>query len=233
MWIIGHTAFAYLLIKFKYRVTKKRLDPNLIIFIFIFANLLDSLHFGNLRFFTHNQIGTVFYSLLWLFIFEKCKIIKKKDYVDLLIAVAAHVIGDILFSSYYIIYLFNITAYSIYGWNSTEHLIIGSVIVMLFITIFLFSGDSFKLENQIQEIKKNLFKGFSLKKIFNNSFFPFYLFLIFYLFTLIQFMIFIMLFFDVLLSGIWIFWIFLIVFSFFTFVMTAILFGFFKIFRKS
>ncbi len=233
MWIIGHTALAYLMIKLKYRIVKKRLDPNLIIFIFIFANLIDSLHFGILRFLTHNLVGTIFYTLLWLFIFEKCKIIKKKNYVDLLIAATAQVIGDILFSGYYLLDRFNAIVYYIYGWNSTEHLIIGSVIVMLFIIIFLFSGDSFRLENLIQEIKKNLFKGFFLKKIFKSSFFPFYLFLIFYLFTLVQLIIFIMLFFDVLLSGIWIFWIFLIIFSFFTFVMTAILFGFFNMFRKS
>jgi len=233
MWIIGHTALAYLMIKLKYRIAKKRLDPNLIIFIFIFANLIDSLHFGILRFFLHNQVGTVFYSLLWLFIFEKCKIIKKKDYTDLLIAATAQAIGDILFSGYYLLDRFNPTVYYIYGWNSTEHLIIGSVMVMLFLIIFLFSGDCFKLENHIQGIKKNLLTGFSLKKIFNNSFFPFYLFLLFYLFTLVQFVIFIMLFFDVLLNGILIFWMFLIVFSFFTFVMTAILFGFLSMFRKS
>ncbi len=225
MWIIGHTACAYLLIKLVYNLKKQKIGPNSVIFIFIFANLIDSLHFGILRIMTHNLIGTLLYSILWLFIFKKLKLIIKNDYPALLIAVSTHIITDILFSSYYLFFPFKSTSYSIFGWNSPEHLIVGSFIVILFIIVFILSGDFLKLKLFVREKRKNFFSEFYLKKIVKKQHFPFYLFIVFYLFLIAQFLIFLYLFINVLLEGIWYFWMFLIVFGLFSFIMSYLLLG--------
>ena len=52
MWVIGHTALAYLVIKLIYTYNKEEFSPRLLIFIFIFANILDSTHIGIFRVFT-------------------------------------------------------------------------------------------------------------------------------------------------------------------------------------
>lgn len=113
MWVIGHTAFAYLIVKPIFVVIRKELDPNLILFIFIFANIIDSLHFGFLRYYSHNLIGTVFFSVFWLLFFEKFKIVEKKDFTVLLFVVGTHIITDLVFSDYFLLFPINKKSYSV------------------------------------------------------------------------------------------------------------------------
>lgn len=228
MWIIGHTACAYLLTKLIYKFRKKKMQPDLIVFIFIFANLIDSLHLGILRNMSHCLIGTITYLILWLFILKKYKLIKKEDFPALFIAGSTHIIMDIIFSDYYVFYPFDSTLYSVYGWNSPEHMIVGSLIIIIFIIIFILSGDFLNLRLFIHEERKTFIKDFYFKKIFNKAHFTFSLFIVFYVFLIAQFLIFIILFYNVLLEGIWYVWMFLIVFIFFSVVIHFLLFGFNK-----
>ena len=80
MWVLGHSVVAYVLIELIYFFKKEELEAELIIFIFIFANLIDSIHFGFLRLLGHNLIGTFLLALFWFLVFGKIGIIKKKWY---------------------------------------------------------------------------------------------------------------------------------------------------------
>ncbi len=223
IWIIGHTAFAYLSIKLIFILTKRRLDPNLMVFIFIFANLIDALHIGFLRNLLHNPIGTVIFSAFWLLFFERCKIIKKRDLPVLFFAAGTHILTDVLFSEYLLLFPLNNVSYSIYGWNSPEHLIVGSVLVIVCMAVLYLSGDYYKLRNYLYEKKSKFISDFTFKSIYNPSLFTLYLFIAFYLFTIAQLFYFILLKLPSLTMGVWYVWMFFITFAFFLFVITTLL----------
>ena len=82
MWIIGHSALAYLVIKLTFIGLKKKLLPRLLIFIFVFANILDSLHFGPLRWISHNLIGALIYSGIWIIILLKLNIAQRNEVIS-------------------------------------------------------------------------------------------------------------------------------------------------------
>ncbi|MFX0060620.1 MAG: hypothetical protein ACFFC7_00360 [Candidatus Hermodarchaeota archaeon] len=223
MWIIGHTAFAYLSIKLIFVLTKRRLDPNLMIFIFIFANFIDTLHIGFLRNLLHNPLGTAIFSVFWLLFFEKCKVIRKGDFFVLLFAAGTHILTDVLFSEYLLLFPLNNMSYSIYGWNSPEHLIVGSVLVMVYMAVFYLSGDYYKLKDFVYKEKNKFTSDLTFKSIYNPSLFTFYLFIAFYLFTIAQFFLFILLKFPSLTMGVLYVWMFFITFAFFLCVITTLL----------
>lgn len=225
MWVIGHTAFAYLLIKPLFIFTKKKVEPRLIFFIFIFANLIDSVHYGPLRRIFHNPIGTIIFAVFWLIFFEKCKIIHKTEFPLLLFATGTHVLADVIFSSYFLLFPLNTNSYSIYGWNSSENLIVGAIMVMAFLLIFFLSGDYRRLKDFISEEKTQWRRNFTFKELFNPSWFTLYLFIAFYLFTLAQFLVFLRLWSNLVLMSVWYVWLFCMVFLSFSFVLTMIVFG--------
>jgi len=225
MWVIGHTAFAYLLIKSIFSHSKRKLEPKLVIFVFIFANLIDTVHYGPLRTIFHNTIGTVIIVVFWLLFFEKCKIIQKTEFPILLFATGTHVLADVVFSDYFLLFPLNNIRYSIFGWNSSENLIVGAIAVMIFLLIFFRSGDYRELRNFIFKEKSQWCRNFTFKRLINPTWFTLYLFIAFYLFTFAQFIFFVLLWSNSVLMSVWYVWLFCMVFLFFFFVLTTILFG--------
>ncbi|MFQ6124639.1 MAG: hypothetical protein ACE5R6_08560 [Candidatus Heimdallarchaeota archaeon] len=117
MWVIGHTAFAYLIAKPIFVFFKKEQDPIFMLFIFTFANIIDVFHFGFLRYYSHNFIGTVVFSAFWLLFFGKFEEIEKKGFTVLLFVVGTHIIADLVFSDYFLLFPFNKKPYLVYGLN--------------------------------------------------------------------------------------------------------------------
>ena len=224
MWVIGHTAFAYLIVKPIFVFIKRKLDPNLMLFLFIFANIIDVLHFRFLRYFSHNPIGTVAFSVFWLLFFEKCKMIEKKDFTVLLFVIGTHIIADLVFSDYFLLFPINRKPYSIYGLNSTEDLITESVFVMAFLLLLFHSGEYYKLRTFLCKEKKKFFNNLTIKAIYNPSLFVFYLFVVFYLLNTAQLSFFVLTTFNELLMGSYYFWMFLISFVAFLCVLTTLSF---------
>ncbi|MFX0200200.1 MAG: hypothetical protein ACFFCW_29120 [Candidatus Hodarchaeota archaeon] len=225
MWVIGHTAFAYLIVKPMFVFIKKELDPNLMLFVFIFANIIDVLHFSFFRFYSHNLFGTVVFSVFWLLFFRKFEIIKKRDFIVLLFIVGTHIITDLVFSDYFILFPINKKPYSVYGLNSIEDLITESVFAMAFLLFFYHSRDFYKLKTFLSKEKKKFFNNLNFKAIFNPSIFTFYLFVAFYLFNAVQLSFFVITTLNELLKGSWYFWMFLISFIAFFYVLTILSFG--------
>jgi hypothetical protein len=191
MYIIGHTAIAYLFLKTLFVGTKKRLEPKIIIFIFVFANIIDVLHIGYVRIMIHNLFGTFLFAGVCALFFFKLKIIEKKQIIILMIATTAHIIGDYLFGEFYFLYPFAQTRFSTFGFHSLEHFMTESILVIIFLMVFLFSKDFNKLLKFINTKKKEFRKDFNLKKLFNPNLFTFYLFIAFYCFVIAQFIIFV------------------------------------------
>ena len=162
IWIVGHSAIAYLVIKSIYLGFKKEISPRLLIFIFIFANILDSLHFGSLRWISHNLIGAIVYSGIWIIIFIKLKLVYKKEIIILYIAVFTHILGDVMCASFSFFVPFSYKPYSIWHSNTIEHLSFESILFLLFIIMFISSKDyqnlKIYLKMQKQEIKQLYFE---------------------------------------------------------------------------
>ncbi|MFW9771529.1 MAG: hypothetical protein ACFFBY_00665 [Promethearchaeota archaeon] len=185
MWIIGHSALAYLFIKPIYIGLKKELIPRQIILIFIFANMLDSLHFGPLRWISHNLVGALIYSGIWIIILLKLNIIHKNEVIFLYLAVFTHILGDFFISGFDLFLIVHI-----WNFNSIEHLTIEFFITLLFIISFIFSKDYRRLKEYLR-LKPEKVELLNKKKYFQKHryYFIIILFFIYYLFLLTQFLI--------------------------------------------
>ncbi|MDO9537805.1 MAG: hypothetical protein Q7J68_05765 [Thermoplasmata archaeon] len=186
MWVTGHLAFAYLLIIPFYLYKKKEMEPILILNIFIFANLIDAIHIGPLRLISHNLIGTSIFVAFWLLLFYKINVIKIGYVPILIIAVASHVVGDLLFSGYSLLYPFENQSYVIYGWNTPEHMIVGSLLVFAFLGLFLMNRDYSRLREFLHGEEQNFLHEFKFNKLFSSNFVTYYVFFAFRLFIIVQ-----------------------------------------------
>jgi hypothetical protein len=184
MYIIGHSTFAYLLLRPFFSLKKEELDFDVLLFIFIFANLPDILHFSFFRLLTHNLIGTYLFACFWLIWFYKFNLIQKKHIPFYIVATSSHVIADFVLSDYYFFYPLNNTHFSVFGFNSYEDLLFESIILILFIITIIFTKD-------IHQIHLNpIIKSNNYKELLSKRILIFLLFLLFYLFSLGQFLIF-------------------------------------------
>lgn len=224
MYINGHTALAYLLIGVGLLALRKRIRPEILLFVFIFANLPDALHFGFLRDVTHNTLGTFLFVAFWLWFFHRYKLIDGKHVPLLLFASGAHILGDCLFSGYYLTFPLNFAKYQLYAFNSYEHLLVGSILTLAFVPLFL-AFDFKRLRGFIQEEKRKFMELFELRRVYNPDLFPFYLFVAFYLLALAQLVLFIIANVDSLASLTWFVWLFLVALVAFLAALTAVWIG--------
>lgn len=190
MWIVGHTAIAYLIIKFICICNKKEIPPRLLIFIFIYANILDSLHFGQLRFLSHNIIGAVLYSGFWILVFLKLNLIKKKEISILYLAMITHIIGDILCTSFPLP-LFSIDYY-IWKFNAIEHLTFSIFMTIIFLIIFISSKDFQRVSDYLGNIRKSLYNKPSQKEYSHSNKLLMLLFIFYYFLLSAQFFLFLL-----------------------------------------
>lgn len=188
MWIVGHTAFAYLIVWAFYTARRKRIQPHLILFIFVFANLPDALHAGSFRALTHNPAGTFLFAAFWLLVFNRFGLIEKRHFPVLLLATGTHVLNDYLFSGYQFLFPWNGTEFQVFAFNSFEDLLVESVLVLAFVIILFTAGDAWRMKRHMQGEKRKLLDRFSLRKVLNPSFFPFYLFVAFYTVSILEFL---------------------------------------------
>ncbi len=186
MWIVGHTAFAFLLIWVLYRIKGKRIQPTLILFIFIFANLPDALHVGIFRALTHNPAGTFLFAAFWLLFFNRFGLIEKRHFPVLLLATGTHILNDYLFSGYQFLFPWNGTEFQVFTFNSFEDLLVESVLVLAFVIILFTAGDVWRMKSYMKGEKRRLLNRFSLRNAFNSEFFPFYLFVAFYMVSMLE-----------------------------------------------
>lgn len=225
MWITGHTAFAYLLIWVFYVVRRKRIQPSLLLFIFIFANLPDALHAGFLRALSHNPIGTFLFAAFWMLFFNRFGLIEKKHFPVLLLVTGTHVLSDFLFSGYKFLYPFANTEFQVFAFNSFEDLLAESVLVIVFALVMFLAGDVRRMRSFLQREKDELHSRFSLKSAFSTDFLPFYLFVAFFTVSVLQFLFYVYLSWHSLLAFVWYKWLFLAVFLLYLIVLTVMGFG--------
>ena len=225
MWVLGHSVVAYLLIKMIYFFKHEELEAESIIFIFIFANLIDSIHFGLLRLLGHNLIGTFLLALFWILVFGKIGIIKKKWYPMLFFASISHIVGDLLFSSYSLFWPFEPRVLSLYPWNSFEDIVIESLLTVCFIIIFYSSKDFEKLQRFFINEKTKFARDFKIRDFFDPSLFVFYVFVLFSTFASLQFILNLLQNYNALGTGVWFVWFFTIVFGLFLYSLLSPSFG--------
>jgi predicted membrane protein len=212
MWILGHTAFAYLLVKLLFPSIRKECNGKLLLFIFIFANITDATHFGPLRTLVHNTIGTLLFSYIWIRFFRYHEIIDGKITPILLTATTTHIIGDLLFSYYHPFLPFSDYAGTLYAWNSTENIIVESLIGFIFLVVFVRSGDLRRFQKYSFSETLLFRKVFCFKDFYTPKLFPSYLAIIFALFAIGQLLLDLGLNINDLLVGVWYVWTFTLIF---------------------
>jgi len=211
MWLIGHTALAYVVIKVIWIVfksksnsksnnkgndtelrddTKKyllRFSPHFIILLFVFANWPDFIHVGELRILSHNLLAVFVVPIIILLVLHRFNIVNRLEATLLVIASGLHALTDTLFSAFHLLYPFQSTAFSIYPFNSPQDIIAEGVIITIFLTMFLWTRDWKVLSNFLS----NCFVG-SWRKVKSDSrnvligHLYIFIFLLFSLFALIQ-----------------------------------------------
>jgi len=186
MWGLEHAALAYLVILPFFLARKKKTEPELLILIFAFANLPDAMHFGEFRFWLHNSMGLGIATILVLALFKHLKMIEYKHIPILLIAVMSHIVGDMLFSNFYLAFPFDDVGIHYFGWMSNEHMKAGIIVIMLFLFSFHASEDSVRLREYAVRQKKRLLDMKSLKEIWEPDLFVFYLFVLIMIFLVTQ-----------------------------------------------
>ncbi|MBI5000257.1 MAG: hypothetical protein HZB92_01840 [Euryarchaeota archaeon] len=141
MYLLGHSAFAYLLCRLGYLAKKRDPDPRIVLLVMVFANVPDATHFGIFREMTHNVIGTVLFALLCMLVLERLKVVGQRDFPVLLFAALTHAWMDIFFSGYQIAFPPYFYSYTMFAWNSGTHIISEGLLGIGFVIVLYFSGD--------------------------------------------------------------------------------------------
>ena len=179
---------AYLLLRPVFKLRQKEPEGYQLFYIFLFANILDSAHFGMLRVLTHNLLGALLYSLLWLFIFEKLEVLKKSDGWLLLVAALIHIPGDLLFSSFTPFFPFSYWSPGLFPWNGPVDLVVESLLGLVFLAVLHRTGDLERLGAfylYVCEVYEQGSRHVSVKL----RFFNYYFLLLFKLFVFGQFLL--------------------------------------------
>jgi len=187
MWIVGHTALSYLVVRCGFSIASKRPGPSLILMVFIFGNIIDALHFGWLRDLTHNPFGTVVFALVWVLIFQRLGLLKGMDIPILLGVSVVHAAGDLIFGGYLPFFPFSGAVYWYRPWNSIEDLLVESLLAVIFIVVLIVSGDFSELKGFATKERKKFFVLFSWKRPLRTGLLYSYLFIAFYLLVIGQF----------------------------------------------
>jgi hypothetical protein len=197
---------AYIVLKIIFRYYKKDMGPKTLFFIFIFANILDALHEGPIRSFSHSLLGTMLFSTFWIWFFHRYKIINRNHIPVLYTAVFVHIVTDTLFSNYKYLYPFVGTGYTVFGWNTPSHLAFEAVASVIILPILFYSGELQALRHFMLKETRKFLEQFSLKKLYNPELFIYYLYLALLAFVIAQFGINLFLNTDDMLVGLWYAW---------------------------
>lgn len=211
MYVLGHSAFAYILIATGYLVSSKKFRPEAVLFVLVFSNILDALHIGFLRTLIHNLIGTALFTAFWIFFFHRYRLIDTKHVPLLLFAVGTHVLADYLFSGYSFFFPLEHTAFQVYAFNSFENLFVESILGIAFAILFFAMSSYAGLKEFIAGERRKFVENFSWRRVYNPDLFNFYVFGAFFLFSVAQLPIFITGNLERLLDLVWFAWLFLFV----------------------
>ena len=225
MYILGHTAFAYILIRPFYNYFDLRLEPKMVLLIFVFANLIDAIHFGAFRLAGHSIIGTVLFTAVWLIFFYYLKLIETHQVPILMAASFTHIVTDYWFSDYHFLFPLTEKGFVLFGFNSFEALLAGSIFGIIFILILLGTGDLGQLKKFIITQKMIFNEYCGIKNFYKSKFYFFFLFILIYLFIIGQFIIFLIMSYNYLLQFSWYRWLFMIIYLVWIFLMSSIFFS--------
>jgi hypothetical protein len=174
-------------VKLVYRLTNKELDPKIILFAIFFSNLIDLFHFDFYRTISHSLMGTVVIGCSVLFFFRLSQLIKKSETMILLVAVLTHIPADFFFSTYYFFYPFDLTAYSIFSFNSYEDIVIEIILGFIFLITIILSRDLHKIRLYLIELLREAKNYTQLKKRSYQSIIILFIYIGFILFIFGQF----------------------------------------------
>jgi len=227
MYIVGHTAYAYLILRpfMRTKNPNSMTLANTIFFIFIIANVIDMFNYRIFRYLGHNLFGTFFITGLWLVVLYKLKLIKLRTFPIFFIASGSHVVADYFFSEYYLLAPFNDATFSVYQYNPMIGMIAESILLMIFLIVFIGTKDYWRLKKFINIEKKKVMRGTKSGEIVNSGVFISILFLVFYIFILAQFAVFIVSSRYYIIHSIYIPWTYIGAFLLFTLLFTMIGFG--------
>lgn len=146
MWLLGHTALAYLvamgLLAIPAADSSKYLKNERTVFvllIFIFANWPDFTHVGVFRVFSHNLLTVLIVTTILIVAVMAYKRISLFEASVLFAASISHLIADCIFSSFYLYYPFNATVQAVFPFNGQEDIIAEIVIAIPFLILFAHS----------------------------------------------------------------------------------------------
>jgi hypothetical protein len=215
MYILGHTALGYLIARPFFKIDNEKYGPELLLFIFVFANIVDSIHIGWIRMVSHNLIGTFAYAGIWLIFFYKSGVMKAKYMPILLLATGSHIIADSYFAGYYFFIPFSFKGFSVFGFGSFEALITESILGILFFIVLIITKDLVILKKFLYTELKRFVKELNFKNMFLPEYYYSYLFIGFFVFVISQVLIYLISRYNFLLEGIWYQWLFFVVFIMF------------------
>ena len=193
MFIVGHTALAYLLLRPFLRSDKSKSMalPQTIFFIFIIANIIDIINYNIFRYLGHNLFGTFIFTGFWLMVFYKLKLVKLRTFPLFFIAIGSHIVADVFFSEYYLFAPFDEAGYSVFKYNSHIGLIAESILFLIFFVVFIGTKDFWRLKMFIANEKKKAMSGTRSNELINSGVFISVFFIVFFLFILAQFAVFV------------------------------------------
>jgi hypothetical protein len=224
MYVLGHTAFGYLLIRSFSNYSKFELEPKIIFLVLIFANIIDVIHVGIFRFAGHNLIGTSIVTGTGLILLYKFKMIERWHFPILFSASLTHVLTDYWFSKYHLLFPITDKGFVVFGFNTIEDLLAESFFGVFFIVILIFTGDIVILKKFIIKQKIKIKKYWNLRNIFNSRFYYFYVSVLFTLFILGQLFVYFTLNYKQLLIFSWYHYIYLLIYFFFIIIMISTFF---------
>jgi hypothetical protein len=189
MYIVGHTALAYLVL----RPFLRSKDPNLpinILFIFIFANIIDLMNYSYFRYYGHNLFGTFFIAGICLVVFKKFKLIENRIIPLLLIATGTHVIADVIFSEYHLFAPFDNKAIALIGYNPVIGHLAESILFGIFFMVIILTKDHLKLKDFLIKEKIKVSQPFEYTNSYGKGLIVSMVFIAFFLFSILQLMYF-------------------------------------------
>jgi hypothetical protein len=216
MYVLGHSAFGYLLIRSFSKYLKIELEPKIIFLVLIFANIIDVIHFGIFRFAGHNLIGTFIVTSMGLILLSNFKMIERRHFPILFSASLTHVLTDYWFSKYHLLFPFTDKGFVVFGFNTMEDLIAESFFGVFFIFVLFLTGDLNILRRFISKEKHKVKKLWKFKSIFLSEFYYFYIYSLFTLFILGQLFVFLTLNYNHIFDVSWYHLMFLLVYLSFT-----------------
>jgi hypothetical protein len=178
MYFLGHAAFAYVPIAAYCLARGVRLQPTTVLVVLFFANLPDTIHFGPVRWLSHNTVGALLMFALFFVLFRRMGLVRNEEMPYLGFAVGMHVLSDTLFSSFILFFPFSVDIQKVFGFGSEGHIMAEAVMAPIFLAMLLASGDWRRLRAQVSELNKRFWRAFNPLWLRRRWLYPQYLYLL-------------------------------------------------------